>query len=585
MIPYKKFYIQILSSALLSASFSIHASKTNELVEVLTTESSGVENPSVIKMTLTVRPEKKVPLIHDHAISHAHKKRASCEEQDEPDENTDSHPFKKRSSDLSQTILSLSQIFGTQHHAFESLNEKVAHHLLTYFNHRIGLPVLPVDGISYDVRLANVLMNGTYFDALEKSKQAPSLEEMLHELRDFSNNNEALKEFWPRLIAVLAMNKKAHTPFFKPNRMTLITKPFSPKVIEFIDQELEATHLTPVNGILKWIRDVHYVAFHIDAPRPWDVFCVSRRFAIVNHMWVDETFDSTPRTNNTYPAQSSVSVQPEDVVPSYNRIWMPVRSAQSVVENKHFPMETATLFTKQDLTAPNSRDDFIKQIVVARYLCWLYKAHNHGKKYTSFYPHKTSGDGEAVKTVDAYTPHDRVDDLSGPFPGRGVYQTLTLRGFKLPRVLEERFGGSLKQSDLMVQARRYYVDAAAQGLTLAMDFLKKHHQNFYLEHILPIDLKTMDRERALSILYIVRSTQNSNISAMDRDQLIQRAGADQRVVMTQGSERLCPPPSPRKTPFRRPLSAHNPRVASSDSDQQLKVEDLICTELPFASKH
>lgn len=433
------------------------------------------------------------------------------------------------------------------------------------------------EDIRYSVHLANLLMNEETFEQDCRHHSTSKLIEILNELKIMVEENSLLKEFWPRVIAALAMNKRAHTPFFLPNRFTLIMPPFPVEVIQFIDQELEQTKSYRVNAILRWMRQTRFVdsdrGYNEKHPR-WDVAIGSVRYRVIESAWTCEHYRyESPSGFN----QSTVSTMHFSEEP--NSVWRKKLSHKGVFINKHFPEEMAELFHKRDENVTTISNDIIQDILVARYLNWLYKANKDGKKVSSFYhPSVTEKDGRA-SPVDDMHPHARQDNVWGEFPGMYVYEKMKMTGFRLPiRFKTNLSPEELSKKDkvdefLLTQANRYYTDAAAQGAQTACRYMLKNYRQFYCEYILPIDLKCVTQVRASETLYQLRYAGKQYVKQQYYDELVKLSGCTKENVLPMGKIPAVPP-SPRKTP----------NSSTKDKQRVRKVEgnpilSLVATEV------
>lgn len=442
-----------------------------------------------------------------------------------------------------------------------STKEEAISFVLSYLYEKIGEPPHITKTISSEIMLANLLMGETYFMAARKKYNDKDLTQIFEALREKTRTSDALKDFWPRIITMLAMNKMAHTPFFLPNRSTMIMRPFPPQLISMIDKELEATQFNSVNAILYWMRSNYYVKWVREVPGSWDVFSISRRVAIVNGQWVSEEFIPQGSRFRSHEANSEENTVngPQSAVRYFSySTFTCAYGTEPLVCNKHFPQEAADLFSHRTESVSEKASDFLVEILMAKYLSWLAKAEVNGKKYMSFYAGgqgKNNGDdsgsagASAAPSVPLFQSHQRTQDLSGAFPGRHVYEKMVLGGFNQPKVLFEAKKTPYTADELSYQGLRYYVDAASNGLGTAIDYLRKRHPAYFAEHFIGLELEIADEQRAKNALYTLNWLKHHKVQQNDLSALRKIAGVDEIGFPVDGPKTsVMPPPSPRKTP-------------------------------------
>ncbi|MGN6669917.1 MAG: hypothetical protein ACTHJ4_00035 [Candidatus Nucleicultricaceae bacterium] len=437
--------------------------------------------------------------------------------------------------------------------------EAAAKKTLLFFTEKLQISTPSSQGIRYSVQLANFLMSEESFQRKKEEKRRhgaliDNIVDILKELKEKSHDDAEIRAYWPRVIAAIAMNRRAHTPFFLPNIMTLITRPFPVDLINFIDQELESTKSYRVNAILGWMRRHRFVesnSEYNEAHPRWDISIASTKIRIVDGVWGYESYVGEEKTDNP-----QWRLNQTEILSYPYHMWTYIKSNARIVVNKHFPEETAELFVKRDTDTTTASLDVLQDVVVARYLNWLYKANWDGKKVSSFYhPSVEEQDGK-MGILDDMRPHARMDNIWGEFPGMHAYEKMRMLGFKLPDVIakhlapHERADHNLimMQNFLSSQANRYYTDAAAQGLIVASNYLRKRYLSFYCENILPIDLKCMTAARANETLYYLQFGRNNKVKEAHYDELYRISGCQKENVAPEVEKNLIVPPSPRKTP-------------------------------------
>ncbi|MBX9696749.1 MAG: hypothetical protein K2X53_01555 [Alphaproteobacteria bacterium] len=463
-----------------------------------------------------------------------------------------------------------------------STREESISYVLRYLMEKIGEVPQKSKKISSEVTLANILMGETYFIKARNQYDDESLAKIFMELKEKTATCEPLKDYWPRIITMLAMNKMAHTPFFLPNKLTMIMLPFPPQLIDVIHKELKETQFNSVNAILYWMRSNYYVKWVREAPRAWDVHCISRRFAIVGGKWIYEDFH--PRRlelGETLGSFRNYQTSPDNIEP--------------LVCNKHFPQETAKLFKHRVEQNPDEDGDFLTEILMAKYLSWLAKAEKNGKKYMSFYD---GGSNEAkcpaaeqnfqVSVVSTLHPHTRAQDMSGPFPGMYAYERMILRGFNQPPELFRTNATPYTQEELFYQATRYYVDAASRGLGTAIDYLRTRYSTYFTEHFIPMELEIADKKRSANALHTLSWVRNHKVDKASISLLREIAGIEEFKSEDTQKVSVMPPPSPRKTPAKKLQQHQNGQNGSTmppPSPRKTPVKNsLWCDESALENK-
>lgn len=436
--------------------------------------------------------------------------------------------------------------------------EAAAKKTLSYFYEKLEISTILSHEIRYSVQLANFLMNEESFQKQKENKGSgpliDNIVDIFKELKEKSEDDAEIKAYWPRVIAAIAMNKRAHTPFFLPNIMTLITRPFPVDFINFIDQELESTKSYRVNAILSWMRRHRFVESdgeYDTAHSRWDISIASRKIRVVDGVWVYESYVSEGKTDNPQwrLSQTEISSYP------YN-MWRRIDSNARVVVNKHFPEETAELFVKRDTNITTVSSDILKDLVIARYLNWIYKANWNGKNISSFYHPAVKEQNGQMTVLDDMHPHARIDNTWGEFPGMYAYEQMRMSGFRLPSAIARHLAQNeavdpdlaMTQDFLISQVNRYYTDAAAEGLVVASNYIRKRYLSFYCEHVLPIDLKNMTTKRAYDLLYYFQFGRDIRVKKEHYDELYRISGFVNEYITPKEEKKLMVPPSPRKTP-------------------------------------
>jgi hypothetical protein len=545
----------ITLSVSLGACFEIHASRTYQIVQPLVVQEDTYN-------------------AHERAFSLLGRRADTCSSSILKDiSKIDRSNLKKEGPLISPVSKSIDLMPSTR--------EEAISYVLRYLMEKIGEVPQKSKRISNEVTLANVLMGETYFIKARNQYDDESLAKIFMELKEKKPICEPLKDFWPRIITMLAMNKMAHTPFFLPNKLTMIMRPFPPQLIDVIHKELEETQFNSVNAILYWMRSNYYVKWVREVPHAWDVHCVSRRVAIVNGTWVFEDFHPRRKElGKTSGCFRNYQTSPDNI--------------ESLVCNKHFPQETAKLFKHRVEQNPDKDGDFLIEILMAKYLSWLAKAENNGKKYMSFYDGINETECPAAEqnfnasVVLPLHPHTRAQDMLGPFPGMYAYERMVLRGFNQPPALFRTNTIPYTQSELSYQGTRYYVDAASRGVGAAIDYLRTRYSTYFAENFIPMELDIADKKRAANALYTLSWVRNHKVDKADISLLREIAGIEEVKPEDTQKVSVMPPPSPRKTPAKKLQQHQNVRNGSTmrpPSPRKTPVKNTLqCDESALETK-